>query len=118
MQPVSGGLRSWALSAEARIIRSFAKDPESPQMPDQVRRGKTLPPQPTGSHAEFICVGVAGAPARVGGKAEVVEDVQGLLPGVAGRIEITGGMVGAAEIAQSGVEAIAVPEFPRLRARD
>jgi len=38
----------------------------------------------------------------VGGKAEVVEDVQGLLPGVAGRIEIAGGMVGIAEMAQSG----------------
>ena len=52
--------------------------------------------------AEFIWLGVAGAQARVGGKAEVVEDVQGLLPGVAGRIEIAGGMVGIAEMAQSG----------------
>jgi len=48
----------------------------------------------------------------VGGKVEVVEDVQGLLPGVAGRIEIAGGMVGVAEMAQSGGQAIAVPEFP------
>ena len=52
-------------------------------------------------YPELIWVGVPGAPARVRGKAEVVEDVQGLLPGVAGRVEIACGIVRVAEVAES-----------------
>ena len=50
--------------------------------------------------SELICVGVAGAQADAEGKAEVVEDVQGPLPGVAGRVEIAGGAVCVAEVVE------------------
>src|SRR6267378_3451028 len=58
-------------------------------------------------YPELIWVGVPGAPARVRGKAEVVKDVQGLLPGIAGRVGIAGGLAGVAEVVEGGLLMIA-----------
>ena len=62
--------------------------------------------------SELICVGVAGAQADAEGKAEVIEDVQGPLPGVAGRVEIAGGAVCVAEVVESGGLRLALADFP------
>ena len=62
--------------------------------------------------AELICVGVASAKSRAEAKTEVVEDVQGLLPSLAGRIAIASGVVGVAQVGESGGLAMAVAELP------
>jgi hypothetical protein len=41
----------------------------------------------------------------------VVKDIQGLLPGVASRVEVTGGVVGVAEVGENSSLAVAVAEF-------
>jgi hypothetical protein len=48
----------------------------------------------------------------VGGEAEMVEDVQSLLPGVAGRVEIADGMVAVGKVGEGCGLAMAVAEFP------
>jgi hypothetical protein len=51
------------------------------------------------------------------GVVEVVEDGQRLLPGVAGGLRVSGGVVGVAEVGQDGGLVVAAAEFlDRMRA--
>jgi hypothetical protein len=60
--------------------------------------------------ADRVWVGVAGAWA--GNVANLVEDVEGLLPGVAGLGHVSGGVVGIAKVIAVGGLGVEVAEFP------
>src|SRR5207302_10948075 len=89
-------------SARARSLRAGSRDSFSSLIPSHRDASATL------------WVGVASPQARPRAKAEAVEDVQGLLPRVAGRVEIAGGALMLLGV-QTGLR---VSELAALRGED
>ena len=97
-RPPVGSFRS----ATARSLRAGSRDSFSSLIPSHRDASATL------------WVGVASPQARPRAKAEAVEDVQGLLPRVAGRVEIAGGALMLLGV-QTGLR---VSELAALRGED